>query len=287
MIDWQDLHYFSVLARMGSLSAAARVLGVDHATVGRRLAALEAALGLRLVDRLPRSLPLTSDGLALAEMAAGIGDRVEAIRRYARSSDAGSAAVVRVSAPPSIAAHLIAPATPAFHARHPHIGLTVTGMTGEVALDRGEADIAVRMTRPDESDLLVRRIGAMRFGLYALPDIASSPPESWSFIGYDIRLDHLTQQVWMNSLLAGRPVVFRAGDVFAQHEAARAGLGVVALPVFVGNADASLVRLPVALDSPTRDLWLVTYPDLRRSPAIRDAMDFLAEIVGSACPARV
>jgi DNA-binding transcriptional LysR family regulator len=285
-MDWQDLHHFSVLARTGSLSAAARELGVDHATVGRRIAALERALDLRLIDRLPRSSPLTADGRAVAAFAAGMEEKVEAIRRYSRSAAAKPVSAVRVSAPPSIAAFLIAPAMAAFRIDHPDIVVTISGSTEAAALDRGEAEIAIRMTRPEEPDLLTRRIGAMRFGLYAVPDVAASPPKDWSFIGYDERLEYLTQQVWLNDQLEGRPIVFRAGDVFGQQEAARAGLGVVALPIFLGDADPALRRLPSAIVSPARELWLVTYPDLRRSRAIAGVMDFLAGIVAKACPAR-
>ncbi|NWD89715.1 LysR family transcriptional regulator, partial [Pseudomonas sp. K5002] len=74
MFDWQDLYFFTVLARTQSLSAAARELQVEHATVGRRVDALEKALGVKLVDRLPRSRPLTEEGLALAKLAAGMGE---------------------------------------------------------------------------------------------------------------------------------------------------------------------------------------------------------------------
>ncbi len=216
MIDWQDLLHFAALARTGSLSGAARALGVDHATVGRRIAALERALGLRLIDRLPRSSPLTHDGRAVAELVAGMEDRVEAIRRYARSAAARPAAAVRVSAPPSVAAHLIAANMAAFCKAHPDIALTLSGAVENAALDRGEAEIAVRMTRPEEGDLLVRQIGVMRFGLYATPQVSAQPSEDRVFIGYDLRLGHLTQQVWLDSLLAGREIVFRAGDVFGQ-----------------------------------------------------------------------
>ncbi|MBB6301801.1 LysR family transcriptional regulator [Rhizobium leucaenae] len=286
MIDWQDLLHFASLARTGSLSAAARELGVDHATVGRRIAALERTLDLRLVDRRPRTSPLTADGRAIAELVAGMEDNVEAIRRYSKSAVAGLSAAVMISAPPSIAAHLIAPKAVAFRAEHPDITLTIAGVTRRSALNYGEADIAVRMSRPEESDLLVRRIGVMRFGLYAIPEVAATPEDSWVFIGYDAALDHLTQQTWLRSLLAGRPIVFRAGDVFGQLQAALAGLGVVALPAFLGDGEAALTRLPTEIPSPTRDLWLVTYPDLRRSPAIRAVMDLVSETIGRSCPLR-
>jgi DNA-binding transcriptional LysR family regulator len=235
MIDWQDLLHFAALARTGSLSAAARELGVDHATVGRRIAALERSLDLRLIDRRPRTSPLTADGRAIAELVAGMEENVEAIRRYSKSAVAGLSAAVKVSAPPSIAAHLLAPKATLFREEHPDITLTIAGVTRRAALNYGEADIAVRMTRPEESDLLVRRIGVMRFGLYAIPSVAQVPERDWVFIGYDAAMEHLTQQTWLRSLLEGRPIVFRATDVFGQLEAARAGLGVVALPAFLGD----------------------------------------------------
>ncbi|MCZ3379617.1 LysR family transcriptional regulator [Rhizobium sp. AG207R] len=286
MIDWQDLLHFAALARTGSLSAAARELGVDHATVGRRIAALERSLDLRLIDRRPRTSPLTADGRAIAELAAGMEENVEAIRRYSKSAVAGLSAAVKVSAPPSIAAHLLAPKATLFREEHPDITLTIAGVTRRAALNYGEADIAVRMTRPEESDLLVRRIGVMRFGLYAIPSVAQVPEKDWVFIGYDAAMEHLTQQIWLRSLLEGRPIVFRATDVFGQLEAARTGLGVVALPAFLGDGEPALVRLPVAVPSPARDLWLVTYPDLRRSPAIRAVMDFVADTIERSCPLR-
>jgi DNA-binding transcriptional LysR family regulator len=286
MVDWQDLVHFASLARAGSLSGAARELGCDHATVGRRIASLERALGLRLVDRLPRSSPLTSDGRSVAALVSNMEDSAEAIRRYAKSAAAAPSATIRISAPPSVAARLIAPNAAAFHAANPGITMALYGATANSALDRGEADIAVRMTRPEEGELLIRRIGVMRFGIYSTAAVAEQPAETWSFIGYDATHDHLTQQVWLRSLLAGRTIVFQASDVFGQLEAARAGLGVVALPRFLGDKDQVLVRLTPALPSPTRDVWLVAYPDLRRSPAIRSVIDFLTRIIGEACPTR-
>ncbi len=286
MVNWQDLLCFTVLARTGSLSAAARELQVDHATVGRRIASLERSLDIRLVDRLPRNSRLTADGRIVAELAAEIEATVDAINRHARGASASPTATVRISASPAVAARLIAPRVASFHGAHPDITLILSGAAGNAALDRGEADIAVRMTRPSEGGLVVRRIGTMRFALYAAPALAVHPEREWAFIGYDASLEHVAQQVWLRSLLAGRPIVFQASDLFGQQEAARAGLGVVVLPLFMGDADPALIRLPAPSPPPTRDLWLVTYPDLRRSPAIRAVMTFLADVVGQGCPIR-
>jgi len=284
MLDWQDLRFFSALARSGSLSAAARELGADHATVGRRVAALERSLSLRLVDRLPRSTPLTAAGRAIAELATGMEDLAAAIERRGRGLTSTESTTVRISAPPAIAARLVAPHVAAFQHAHPAITLVLSGAAQNAALDRGEADVAIRMARPTDKDLVARQIGAVHFGLYGAPAVAGLPAAERSFIGYDAALEHVSQQAWLRSLLAGRALAFQASDLFAQLEAARAGLGAAVLPRFMGEKEKDLVRLETITAPPVRTIWLVTYPDLRRSPPIRLAMDFLAEIIAKACP---
>ncbi|WP_084803202.1 LysR family transcriptional regulator [Bradyrhizobium sp. NAS80.1] len=146
MFDWQDLHFFNVLAQHGSLSATARELGVDHATVGRRIASLETALGLRLIDRLPRSCPLTEDGVAVAELTRQMEADAQAVLRRARGSASLLAATVRVSAPPALATFCIAPCVGELRRAHPNLKLVLQGSSSIAALDRGEADIAVRLS---------------------------------------------------------------------------------------------------------------------------------------------
>lgn len=281
-MDWQDLHYFCVLARLGSLSAAARELGVDHATVGRRVAALEKSLSLRLLDRLPRRALLTPQGRVIASLAADMEVAAGSIGRRAR--EIGGAAEVRVSAPPALAARLIAPHVGDFHVAHPDITLVLSGASGPAALDQGEADVALRMSPPGDPDLVARKVGTVRFGLYGAASMMDQDPDHWAFVGYDPALDHVTSQRWLRTLLAGRPLVFQASDLFAQQEAARAGLGAVVLPTIIGDADSGLVRLPVPLAPPTRDLWLAVYPDLRKSVSVAEVMDFIVGVVGRTCP---
>jgi DNA-binding transcriptional LysR family regulator len=185
-----------------------------------------------------------------------------------------------------VAARLIAPHIVEFHRANPAITLVLLGASQNASLDRGEADIALRLSRPTEKSLLIRRIGVMRFALYARPELAAEPPERWSFIAYDAALDHVAQQVWLRRILGGRRIVFQASDLFGQVEAARAGLGVAVLPFFMGDGDTSLVRLMADQDPPTRDLWLAAYPDLARAPAVRTVLNFLTETIGKACPLR-
>jgi len=280
-MDWEDLRFFLVLSRCGSLSAAARELEVDHATVGRRIAALEASLGLRLIDRLPRSRPLTEDGAAIAAAAERMEALAEEVLRRSRGASLTLSGAVRVSLPPVLATLCVAPRIETLRRLHPQLKLVLLASPTFAALDRGEADIAIRMSRPEEPDAVARRVGAMRFRLYASRDLAARPPEEWEFVGFDESLGHLAQQLWLRKVAGGRRLAFEANDLFAQQAAARAGAGAAALPTFMGDEDEALVSLPIESEPPKRDLWLIAYPDLRRSPAVRAVMDFLADCIGA------
>ncbi|PIB43113.1 transcriptional regulator [Pseudomonas sp. 2822-15] len=279
MFDWQDLYYFTVLARTQSLSAAARELQVEHATVGRRVDALEKALGVKLVDRLPRSRPLTAQGLALAQVAAGMGDMATQVVRLSRVASIELAGTVRVSCPPSIANHCIAPQLARLRSQYPQLNLVLMPSTQLAALDKGEADIALRTLRPDEDALVRRKVGVVRFGLYAAPALEHLPAAQWTFIAYDASRDHLPQQAWLHQLRGPRPIVFAASELITQQMAARAQVGAVVLPTLVGDADPLLTRLPTPSDGPVRDIWLTVYPDMRRSPSVKVVMEFLVECI--------
>jgi len=279
MFDWQDLHFFSILARHGSLSATARELGMDHATVGRRIASLEAVLGLRLIDRLPRSCPLTEDGVAIAALIGQMEASAQAVLRRARGAASPLSATIRVSAPPALATFCIAPSVAELRRAHPALKLVLQASSSIAALDRGEADIAIRLSRPHENGAVARKIGVMRFGAYASIDYAARPPETWEFIAFDEPLDRVPQQAWLRQFMAGRAVAFEASDLFGQLAAAKAGVGVAVLPTVMGEPEPSLRRLDVMPAPPDRDLWLIAYPDLRRAPAVREVITFLKRCV--------
>lgn len=270
---------FLVLARRGSLSAAARELGVDHATVGRRVASLEAKLGLRVVDRLPRSCPLTADGVAIAALAEQMDLTAQQVQRRARGAASPLTGAVRISAPPALAAQCIAPHVVDLRRTHPELRIILQATPSLAALDRGEADIALRLSRPTENGAVARRIGSLRFGVYATAQYAARPPEAWEFVAYDEALDHVPQQTWLRRYLGGRTVAFEASDLFGQHAAVRSGVGVAVLPTIMADNDPALVRIEVTPEPPKRDLWLISYPDLRRSPAVRAALAFLMHCI--------
>jgi DNA-binding transcriptional LysR family regulator len=279
MFDWQDLRYFLVLARVGTLSGAASVLSVEHATIGRRVTALEAALGLKLVYRLPRSVRLTEDGKAIAALAEPMVEGAQAVEAYALRASSALSGTVRISVPPTLGSHCIAQHMRAFREANPTVKIVMDGSAGIAPLERGVADIAIRMVEPREGSLVARRIGAIRFGLYASHEYAKRPTDEWEFIAYDSALDHVSHQRWLRTYLDGRPIVFETSDVVGQQGAARNGVGVALLPTMVGDGDSALVRIDEGSAPPETPLWLVTYPDLRRTPAVKAVMAFLVECV--------
>lgn len=281
-MDWGDLRYFVALARTGTLSGAARQVGAEHTTVARRIAALEASLGVRLFERNARGYALTVEGEGIVEAAYRIEDDVFGLQRQTASGAQGLSGTVRISAPPVFASAFLTARLAGLRAAHPGITLELAGENRAVNLSRREADVAIRMSRPEPSSLIARHVGRMAYGLYgARSYVAAVPEAAWAFIGYDDLLDHTPQQRWLLSIAQGRALVFRTNDLANLQAATVAGMGVSALPRFMGDAEAGLERLPFDASAASRDLWLVFHPDLRRSPRVRVVVDFLADTIRS------
>lgn len=277
-LRWDDVRYFLELARQGSLSAAARALGVEHSTVARRVAALEGQIGLRLFDRLPKSWALTREGEDLLEHAARIEEEAFSFSR-ATLGVAALRGTVRLSAPPAFASYFIAPRLGALRRRWPGILLEVIGETREANLFRREADLALRLERPRAPGIAARLIGKMGYGLYATQDWAKRAPEEWEFIGYDDSLRHTPQQQWLENIAAGRAFSLRANDLAALYQACRAGLGIAALPHFLARADTALTTFATEIPAPSRNLWLAIIPDVRRSPRVKAIAEGIAALL--------
>ena len=277
MLDWNDLRHFVVLAREGTLSAAARALGVDHATVARRVAALESATALKLVDRRARSYALTDDGRRIAAAAAPMQEIAFAVERAMQAAKPGISGEVSISAPPSLANALIAPRLIELRRKHPNIFIKLTGEKRSASLNRREADLALRLSRPDEGGLIARRIGHFGFSLYGAPSyLKETLPHALAFIAYDASMDEAPQQQWLRAIAGNRAIVLRTSDLENQAAAARASVGLAALPDFLGDRDDGLARYEVGGKQVRRDVWLVVHRDLRQAPAVRAVMDFLA-----------
>ena len=280
MADWEDIRHFLAVAQSGTLSGAARNLKVDHATVSRRLAALEAALDVRLVERLPRSCRLTTVGREVFERAKHMEVGAHGIARLAKAAHAPLVGRVTLSAPPVLVTHLLVQHLARFRADYPDIRLSLSAQGQQVSLRRREADVAVRLVRPNEAGSVTRKIGKMAFGLYAHRSYAHlASPERWQFIAFDQAYADMPQQRWLFGIAGNRPVACELNHIGEHLIAVRAGVGVAGLPCFLGDGEDDLVCMRENVPSFTRDIWVVVHRDLRKTPAVRAVMDFVAAVV--------
>ncbi|RON51876.1 LysR family transcriptional regulator [Pseudomonas frederiksbergensis] len=275
MFDWEDLRYFIVFAQEQSLSGAARALKVDHATVARRISALESSLNLKLVDRRPRSYVITEDGERIAQLGRRMESESFAVQRSALAGQDSYAGEVTISAPPALACALIAPRISELRANYPQLSLQLIGSLGSASLSRREADIAVRLSRPKEPDLVARKVATLPFHLYGSADyVAVTAAQDLAFIAYDETMEQSPQQTWLKQQAGDRPILLRSNDLNIQATAAQAGAGVAALPYFLGER-YGLQAIPSVGTGLDRDVWLVVHSDIRHTPAVQAVMGFL------------
>ncbi len=277
MLDWDDLRFFAALAEEGSLAGAGRRLRVDHVTVARRVAALEARTGLKLVDRRQKKTVLTAAGLRIADHARRMQDEAFSLERALLSSRGDLTGDIAVSLPPLLAKEWVAPQLARFFDAHPRISLVLTGEARTASLTRREADIVMRLSRPTSEALVARRIGRVRYRLFgATSYLARVPPDKRRYVTFDEAFRDLPHQVWLRSLVGDDcTVVLRSNELPIQAAAVAAGAGVAALPDFVG-ANAGLADADPHGRSFDREVWLAWHEDLRDQPAIAAVVDFLA-----------
>ena len=282
-LNWDDLRFFIAVVDAGSVSAAARSLGVEHTTVARRIEALEASLELKLFDRFPKAWSLTSDGSHLATSAREVEQEVLSLERNA-SGAAGAQGSVCVSGPPLLLSHLVIPNMRAALGRMPGIDLEFLGETRDASLTRREADIALRLQRPTEPSMTAKLLATIEFGLYGTAEyLAATPEAEWVFIAYNDSLAHAPQQQWIEEIANGRRFALRANEMNSLYHAARAGIGLAALPHYLGRRDAGLVRVEHVVCDARRKLWLVIHDDVRRSRRVRAVADELIALFPQLC----
>ncbi|MCU6498957.1 LysR family transcriptional regulator [Rugamonas sp. A1-17] len=280
--DWNHLRYFLALHDAGTLSGAARAAGVEHTTVARRIDALEAALAVKLFDRFPKGWSLTAAGKALVPHARMMEESLHGLMRAASGATQLNGKV-RVSAPPALAAYLLAPRLKPALSRLPGIEMDLRGESRETDLMRRESDIALRFRRPEAPGLVVRALTTVAYRLYASSDyLAARTPEQWEFAGYDELMQDTPQQQWLEKIRDGRRYCLRSNDLGALYQATLAGCGVAVLPEYLAAMQRGGLA---AIDTPAcpvrRKLWIVMHEDVRRAAPVRAVADELIALFTS------
>ncbi|HYV99446.1 MAG TPA: LysR family transcriptional regulator [Gemmatimonadaceae bacterium] len=281
-LDWDNLRVFLAVARAGRAAAAARRLRVEHTTVSRRLAALEAQLGAPVFHRTVGGYVLTAEGQSILSMA-------EAMERAALSMGVGVreitgrlAGTVRVGMPPEFASDWFAGHVPAFRARYPEIQLEILVGTRTLDLSRGEAELAIRSPRPQQVGLVTARIAHTSVRLYASRALIgrkrmriadADAMAGHALLTYPASLNILQSAAWFQPVKAAATVALESNGTHTLLNAARAGAGIAMLPAFMARQYPDLTEVSDAVGE--QDVWLVMHPDHRRDPKVRATADFL------------
>lgn len=284
-MDWDDLRVFLTVERTGSLSAAARTLGVNHSTVLRRLRKLEADLAARLFEHLPTGYVLTAAGEALRDRLHGVEDEIDAARRALSGLDTQLSGAIRVTTADTLARGLLIPCLAGFRSVHPGIGLQLVVNNTFSSLTRREADVALRGTNDPPPHLAGRQLGRVQTALYAARDYwrrhRRSAPAEHAWVAPDENLDHLAQARWVARHVPRERVTVRVDSLIAMVDAVEAGLGVGFLLCFLGDRARGLVRVAEPMDALDTQLWILTHPDLRRVARIRTFTEYLYEMLSA------
>lgn len=284
MLDWNDLKFVLETARQGGISGAARALGVNHATVARRITAAETALGARLFDRLATGYIPTEAGQDAVRTAEEVERAQQQLDRRIGARDAGIKGPLTVTVPQLMIERILAPILRDFTAAHPDIDLKIAATNDILNLSRREADVAIRLSNSPAPSLVGRRVLEQRAAVYATPGLIARDP------GGNAPLDWIRFAHWPGppaEIKAIRPnlnVRLSVDDMLAAIGAARAGIGATRMACFLGETDPALQRVPDLPDFPYSPVWVLTHPDLRHVPRIRAFVEFTVDRLRSLRP---
>jgi DNA-binding transcriptional LysR family regulator len=293
-LSWDDLRVFLAVSRAGNLSRAGRVLGMDHATVGRRISALEFALETPVFERDRQGFRLNAQGREMLAHVEAVEANVLTLGDLMNGALPGHAGHVRIATMEGIASLYLSEQFVDLKRRHP--GLTVELVTSatDVRISHREADLFLGFFEPRGVNLDIEHIGRFALHLYAHPDYlaAFGTPRTIDelrqhrFVGYVDDLIQLDAVRWLDDAIDHPPIAFHSTSMIAQMFAAAAGAGIVMLPEFARAERFGLAPVPMQRMVVTRDVWMSSHQYLRRVPRIAAVASFLTEIMARDYPLR-
>ncbi|QUJ76996.1 LysR family transcriptional regulator [Sulfitobacter albidus] len=283
-LPWHLLESFAAICAHGSLSAAARASGSSQPTLSRHLTQLEQHLGTRLFERAQNRLELTPEGHAIQRQTRQMADAAAALS-LAHAHDDALAGTVRLTASQIAATYLLPPMIASLHARAPQLQIDIVATDHSNNLLRREADLALRMYRPTQGDLITRKIAELPLGIFAAKSYVArhgtpKGPEDMhrhTLIGYD-RDTRIIDGMRAFGIEADRTLfAIRSDDQVVCWEMLRAGVGIGFAQARMGEDDPTLTRVWPDIDIGTLPVWLTAHQELRMSPRVRMVFDHLAD----------
>ncbi len=277
-MEWSDLRVFLAIAREGTLGAAARKLGQTQPTMGRRLQALEHALGHKLFQRTSEGFVLTDEGAAVLNHAERIEEEALAFERQLAGQEHQLDGMLRITASDWFAEHVLTPVLAEFARDYPRVTVELLTDSRLFSLSRREADLAFRIQPFDEPDVVSRKLLHMPYGVYSGAD--HPPPQSGDGTGaglitMDTAFGGMPDAAWLQRMLPNARVVFRSNARAVQAQMCVRGAGIAVLPRPLGDAIAGLQRIELGEDPPARETWIGYHRDLRRLARLRALLDLV------------
>jgi DNA-binding transcriptional LysR family regulator len=283
-LEWDDLRYVLAVASAGSLAGAARSLGVNHTTVLRRVDAFEKRLGLRLFERLPTGYVLTAGGEELMAAARHIDETVTALERKLAGQDLRLSGTVRVTTTDTLMGSILPEILADFRTSHPGIEVEVAVSNLMFNLTKRDADVAIRPAKDPPETLIGRRVAKIAFAIYGsaryLAKRKTKTLAGHQWVGLDDSLAGTSVAQWMRSQVPASEVTLRTDSLLAMRQAAQAGMGLAALPCYLGDTAPDLVRVHGPIPEMETTLWILTHEDLRQTARIRAFTEFTAQAFG-------
>ncbi|WP_421856774.1 LysR family transcriptional regulator [Oricola sp.] len=284
-LDWDDLRYFLATARTGRLTAASRRMGTDHATVSRRITALENALGAILFTRSPRGYALTDAGERLLRHAENMESSAAAMHADIADEKFALSGTVRVGSPDGFGAYFLAPRIGKLLERHSGLAVEIVAMPRVFSLSRREADIAIGLERPVRGRLFSRKLTDYTLHLYAARDyLAAREPITGKadlarhpVIGYIPDLLFTPELDYLGAVTENQPARLTSSNLMAQMQATEAGAGLCILPDFMARQSPGLE--PVLADEIElkRTYWIMAHLDYRESARVQTVIGFILD----------
>ncbi len=276
-LAWSDLRIILAIVRQGSLAGAGRELGVSHATVFRRLGALESQLGVRLFERHRTGYVPTLAGDDLATTAARVATDIGAVERRLVGQDARLSGTLRVTTTDTLLMGLLSDVLAGFQHQYPHIVLEVEVSNREYNLSHRDADIAIRPTKSPPETLVGRQVGQIAQAVY----VHKHQFETSAWVGPDSHLGYPALERWMAHEGVDAECRYRVDSMLGMLAGVRSGMGRGVLPCYLADRENSLMKVGASLASLETPLWLLTHPDLRRTARVMAFFSYLSEVLST------
>jgi DNA-binding transcriptional LysR family regulator len=288
-MDWDNLRYFLELSRAGTLTAAARRLGVDHTTVSRRVQALEKSLEAQLFIRAAAGYSLTEAGRNLLPQAEAMESACAAIEPARIGPGDSLSGQVRIGATEGYGTVMLAPQLAALIRRYPHLGIDLLAVPRRVQLSRHEADIVITLERPVRGPFIITKLSDYVLKLYASASyLEQHPPirqrddlREHAFVSYIDDLLYSKELLYLDEIGRPRHVALRSTSILAQQQATAAGAGIAILPAFSADADPRLTRVLGEQIEFTRTFWMLMPIELKDIARMKTTWNFLREMAAA------